>query len=130
VARLKVYYKGGRWCLPPSPGRGESCEFMFARGLSMRQKCSKYTLTNLLFSLCRSVWVIELLVNLLSPHLGVPTHPSTPKVLQAKERPPIPSPSIVFTLGLVVESTKESRGVSNSLWTPQCPSQLEFFWIN
>jgi len=25
---------GGRWWLPPSPGRGESCEFGVARGLS------------------------------------------------------------------------------------------------
>ncbi len=27
VERHKVYYKGGRWWFPPSPGRGESCEF-------------------------------------------------------------------------------------------------------
>jgi len=26
VERHKVYYKGGRWWLPPSPGCGESCE--------------------------------------------------------------------------------------------------------
>jgi hypothetical protein len=32
-------------------------------------KCSNYALTNLLFGLCRSMWVIELLVNLLSPIL-------------------------------------------------------------
>jgi hypothetical protein len=25
VERCRVYYKGGRWWLPPSPGRGESC---------------------------------------------------------------------------------------------------------
>jgi hypothetical protein len=25
VERRKVYYKGGRWWLPPSPGCGESC---------------------------------------------------------------------------------------------------------
>jgi hypothetical protein len=25
---------GGRWWLPPSPGRGESCESRIARGLS------------------------------------------------------------------------------------------------
>jgi len=25
VESCKVYYKGGRWWLPPSPGRGESC---------------------------------------------------------------------------------------------------------
>ncbi len=33
-------------------------------------KCFNYTLTNLLFGLCRFVWVIKLLVNLPSPHLG------------------------------------------------------------
>jgi hypothetical protein len=25
VERRKVYYKGGKWWLPPSSGRGESC---------------------------------------------------------------------------------------------------------
>jgi hypothetical protein len=25
VERCRVYYKGGRWWLPPSPGRGDSC---------------------------------------------------------------------------------------------------------
>jgi hypothetical protein len=30
-------------------------------------KCCNYTLTNLLFDLCRSIWVIELLINLPSP---------------------------------------------------------------
>jgi hypothetical protein len=34
VAKHKVYYKGEGGGLPPSPGRGESCESMFARGLS------------------------------------------------------------------------------------------------
>jgi hypothetical protein len=34
VAKHKAYYKGGRWWLPSSLGRGESCEFMVARGLS------------------------------------------------------------------------------------------------
>ncbi len=35
--------------------RGESCESVFAHGLSMHQKCSNYALTNLFFDLCRSV---------------------------------------------------------------------------
>jgi len=33
-----------------------------------------------------------------------------PEVLQARECAPTPSPSIVFTLGLVVESIKEFEG--------------------
>jgi hypothetical protein len=37
------------------------------RWLVRAQKCSNHTLTNLLFCLCKSVWVSELLVNLLSP---------------------------------------------------------------
>jgi len=34
VERHKVYYKGGRWWFPPSPGRGEYCESEFACGSS------------------------------------------------------------------------------------------------
>ncbi len=34
VERHRVYYKGGRWWLPSSPGRGESCESKFARDSS------------------------------------------------------------------------------------------------
>jgi len=34
VKRHRVYYKGGRWWFPPSPGRGESCESKFACGSS------------------------------------------------------------------------------------------------
>jgi hypothetical protein len=36
-----------------SRGYGEFCEFMFACGSSMHQRCSNYALTNLLFGLCR-----------------------------------------------------------------------------
>jgi hypothetical protein len=32
---------GGRWWLPPSPGRGESSESKVARGLSQHQKDAK-----------------------------------------------------------------------------------------
>jgi hypothetical protein len=46
--------------------------------------------------------VIELLVNLPSPHPRAPARLSTPEVLQAKEHAPTPSPSIVFTFGLAV----------------------------
>ncbi len=92
-------------------GRGESCEFMFACGSSMHQKCFNYVLTNL-FGLCRSMWVIELLVTFPNPHFRTPECPSIPKVLWAKECAPTPYPSIVFTFKLAVESTKEFGGVS------------------
>jgi len=54
-----------------------------------------------------------LLVNLPSPHLGALARPFTPKVLQARELAPTPSPSIVFTFGFIVESIKELGGVSH-----------------
>jgi hypothetical protein len=67
VERHRVYYKGGRWWLPPSSGRGEFCESKFARGSSELQRCSNYVLTNLLFGLCRFVWVIKCLSFFLVP---------------------------------------------------------------
>jgi len=60
-------------------------------------KCSNYTLTNLLFGLCRFVWIIDLLVNLLSPHPRAPTRPFIPKMLWIKRVCPIPSLFVVFT---------------------------------
>jgi len=116
MAKHRIYYKGGRWWLPPNPGCGESCESMFARGLFMHQRCSNYTLTNLLFGLCSSVWVIDLLVNLLSPHLGALARPSTPEVLRAKEHVPTPFPFDVFIFGLVIKFIKELGGASSQFW--------------
>jgi hypothetical protein len=34
MERHIVYYKGGKWWLPPSLGCGESCESKFTRGSS------------------------------------------------------------------------------------------------
>jgi hypothetical protein len=72
----------------------------------MHQKCSNYALINLLFGLCRSMWVINLLVILPSPYSGAPTCPSTPEVLQVRECVPTPYHSAVFTFRFAVESTK------------------------
>ncbi len=72
--------------LPPRPNCDESCESMLACGSFMHQRCSNYALTNLLFGLCRFMQGIEFFINLLSPHLGAPTHPSTPNVLRARKR--------------------------------------------
>jgi hypothetical protein len=36
--RMQRILYGGRWWLPPSPGRGESSESKVARGLSQHQK--------------------------------------------------------------------------------------------
>jgi len=38
---------GGRWWLPPSPGRGESSESKVTHGLSQHQKGAEWVLTNL-----------------------------------------------------------------------------------
>jgi hypothetical protein len=123
----KKYYKGGRWWLSLSPGCGESyesacgesCESMFGHGLSMHQKCFNYTLTNLLFGLCRSMWIIDSLVTCPSPHPKAPTHPFTPKVVWAKERGQTPCPFVIFTFGFIVEYIQEFGGVSLLLlkWT-------------
>jgi hypothetical protein len=67
VAKHIIYYKGGRWWLPPNPGHGESCEFVFAYGSSKHQNHSIYALTNLLFGLCRSMWMINYLSFFLLP---------------------------------------------------------------
>jgi hypothetical protein len=55
-----------------------------------------------------------LFINLPSPNPGAQAHPSTFKVLQAKERTPTPS-SDVFTFGLIVESIKELGSASYSV---------------
>jgi hypothetical protein len=67
MAKHREYYKGGRWWLPSNLGHGEYCEFMFTHGSFVHQKCSDYALTNLLFSLCKFVWIIESLVTGRSP---------------------------------------------------------------
>jgi hypothetical protein len=61
------------------------------------------------------VWIINLLVICLSPHLGVPTRPSTPKMLRVRECAPTLFPFVVFTFGLTIESIKEFGGVSNGI---------------
>ncbi len=45
---MQIILYGGRWWLPPSPGRGESCETEVACGSSQHQRCSNTKLTNLL----------------------------------------------------------------------------------
>ncbi len=61
----------GKVVASPSPGHGESCESVFARGLSVHQKCFNYALTNLLFGLWRFVGIIDLLVSHPSHILGL-----------------------------------------------------------
>jgi hypothetical protein len=101
----KEYYKGEGGGFPSSPSYGESCESVFAHGSSVHQKCSNYKLTNLLFGLCRSVWIIGLLA----------IHPSShPRVMWAKKHTPTPYPSVVFTFGLTLKSIEVFKGVSQT----------------
>ncbi len=98
VAKHRKYYKGGRWWLPLSSGRGESCEFMYAHVSFMHQKCLDYALTNLLFGLCKSMWIIDPFITHFNLHPGVPTHPNTLEMLQIRGRTPIPFFSHCFHL--------------------------------
>jgi hypothetical protein len=50
----------------------------------VHQKCFNCALTNLLFGLCRSVWIIFLLINLPSLNYEASTCPSTPKCCDPK----------------------------------------------
>jgi len=52
------------------------------------QKCSNYALTNLLFSFCKSVWMVDLIVTHSTPHpkaLACPYYPF--EMLRVKEHP-------------------------------------------
>jgi hypothetical protein len=68
----------GKVVASPKSGLWWSYEFVYAHGLSMHKKCYNYTLTNLLFGLCRLMWIVDLLVIHPSPHLGASTCHSYP----------------------------------------------------
>jgi len=76
-------------------------------------KCSNNTLTNLLFGLCKSMWVIELLVNLPSPMPKLQHTPLPPKCCKPKSTPQLRLLPL-FTFGLTTESIKELEGASIS----------------
>jgi len=130
-AKHKKYYKGEGGGFPPSLSHGESCESMFASGSSVHQRCPNYALTNLLFGLCKSMWVIVLLVNLFNPHHRASTLPSTLEMLRVREHAPTPSPCVVFIFGLAVGSIKELGGASIILSTDvfkKCQSKSCKIW--
>jgi hypothetical protein len=86
VANPRLRLRHGRWCLPPSLHHVESCDFVYGHGSSMcvrgsfvHQKCSNYVVTNLLFGLSKSIWIIDTLVTRLCPHFEAPACPSYPK---------------------------------------------------
>jgi len=55
VERHKVYYKGGRWRLPPSPGHVESKFPWLVLAPKVLQLCSN----RFVLVLCRFVWVVD-----------------------------------------------------------------------
>jgi hypothetical protein len=83
----------------------------------MHQKCSNYALTNLLFGLCRSMWIIDALITHPNPHFGAPTRPSTLEMLRTKKRTLIPT-SIVFIFEPAFEYFKECGGASHGIIIP------------
>jgi hypothetical protein len=96
----------GKWWLPPSLSRGESCE----SELPMARPSTKSAPTmhnHLVLVLCRSVWVLKACQFFLVPSRSssMPLYPS--KVLWARERAPTPCSSAVFCLELTFESFKE-----------------------
>jgi len=76
----------------------------------MHQKCSNYALTNLLFGLCKFVWIIDLFVTCFSPHPGTLTCLSTFKALWIRECIPTLS-FVIFMFGFTFEFYKEFGGM-------------------
>jgi len=111
VAMHKKYYNGEGDGFPPSLSCGEFCESMFARGSFMQQKCSNYALTNLLFGLCKSMWIIDTFVTHPNPHPETPARLTTPNVVSQRAYPN-PLSFCCFHLGLVIESIRELGGAS------------------
>jgi hypothetical protein len=81
----------------------------------VHQECYNYTLTNLVFGLCKFVWIVDLLVIIYSLYPIATTHPSYPKMLQVGEHIPIFFSFIVFTFRLTFESYEGFGGVSHGI---------------
>jgi hypothetical protein len=109
MARHKVYYKRGKVVASPKSRSWWVLLVCVCLWFVHASRCSNYALINLLFDWCRSMWVIELLVNLPSPIPELRYAPLPPKCYECT---PTPFPSSVFTFGLAIESIKELEGVS------------------
>jgi len=77
----------------------------------VHQKCTNHALTNLLFDLCKFVWIIDPLVIRLSPHPITPAHLLTPEMLRT--RIPTLFSFIVFTFELAFEFHEKFGGASS-----------------
>jgi hypothetical protein len=89
--------KGGRWWLPPSRSRGESCESN-CPWLVLTPKVLQLCTNHLVLVLCRSMWVVDAchFPNLIPELQHAPSTPS--KVLWTRERASTPCSSVVFNL--------------------------------
>ncbi len=93
------------------------------------KKCSNYALTNLLFGLCKFLWIIDLLVTHPSPHPWTLACPFTPEVLRTKESSPTPYPFDVSTFGFTIESFRELGGAFVGLFLDNKPYPLLMFFV-
>jgi len=79
----------------------------------VHQKCSNYALINLLFGLCKFIWIIDSLVICSSPHPRAPTHPFYLRVKCCGLRNVTLIPfSVIFIFGFAFESFKDCGGAS------------------
>jgi hypothetical protein len=114
VERRKVYYKGeGSGFLQVRALMSLVCPSCpwFVLAPKVLQLCTNH----FVLVLCTSVWVSKACHFFLVPSQSsnMPLYPFI--VLRARERAPIPYPSIVFNLGLTFESLKELR-MRHKLW--------------
>jgi hypothetical protein len=122
VARHKIYYKGKVGGFP----QVWAMVSLVSLCLPVVHSCTKvykYALINLLFGLCRSMWVSELLVNLPSPILEF-QHAFLPLSVTSQGTRFNSFSFHCFTFGFAVESIKELGGVS----TPN-PCASSSIWI-
>jgi hypothetical protein len=82
---------------------------VYAHDLSVQQKCSNHALSNLLFSLCKFLWIIDSLVVCPRPHFETLACPCTPKLLQTKEHTQLLLP--LFSLSNLHLSLSRNVGV-------------------
>jgi hypothetical protein len=96
MAKNKKYYKGEGGGFPQI----QVVVNLVSPHLLVACSCTKSALTliNLLFGLCKSMWVINLLFTLLNPYPIALARPSTPELLRAKEYTLTFHSSVVFTL--------------------------------
>jgi hypothetical protein len=120
ISRLQLGSLGKKWHLGVGPMvrhreyyKGEGGGFPQVRVLvSLVSSClfvtrpsTKNALTNLLFNLCRSMWVIDSLVTLPSPYPEPPTRPFYPRSVASQGVCPTFYPYVIFTFKLAIVAT-------------------------